>query len=335
MATEQKDRFESRVDWDEFLRLKDELSLRDLADHFGATVNTVNRVIARNGLTRVHAKPGRPSNAARKQAADLAPDDAGATDDETLPPEPGEAADHGEDFSTMTRKAGGKARVVTRGSASPQPPAKQRAPARKASKNSPSQRAASAPVTDDASGDASGEAPTSARSAHKALGVQRARRLSEQGGEAFELPAVNVAPKVVPARKSAAAAAARPMSDATTAARRKYMALEAFYPEIADKDPEEIARRTGIDVESVRVFLEQKRLAPAAPVAVAPVAKSPAPISKPAAVTPTGTRGWRVEFTDGSHGVVLAPSLAAAAAVLGARASSVTKVELVGAVLNS
>jgi len=59
--------------WPKLLELKDDLSLQELAEHFGVTATSVSRALKRNGIPRKRTPPG--PRAQRK---------------EELPPEPGE-----------------------------------------------------------------------------------------------------------------------------------------------------------------------------------------------------------------------------------------------------
>ena len=63
--------------WEDIVRLKDELSLRELGEKFGVTPGAITSALKRNGLTRQPAPPG--PRALRKRSTSH------------LPPEPGEA----------------------------------------------------------------------------------------------------------------------------------------------------------------------------------------------------------------------------------------------------
>ena len=67
--------------WDELVRLKDQLSLRELAERFGVTPGAISAAFARAGLSR---RPAPPGPRARRAAGDR------------LPPEPGEPAGSGD-----------------------------------------------------------------------------------------------------------------------------------------------------------------------------------------------------------------------------------------------
>jgi len=64
--------------WPQLVRMKDELSLRELAEKFEVTPGAISAAFKRTGLAR---KPAPPGPRARRR---------GRGDDETLPPEPGE-----------------------------------------------------------------------------------------------------------------------------------------------------------------------------------------------------------------------------------------------------
>jgi hypothetical protein len=64
--------------WPQLVRMKDELSLRELAEKFEVTPGAISAAFKRSGLDR---KPAPPGPRARRR---------GRGDDDTLPPEPGE-----------------------------------------------------------------------------------------------------------------------------------------------------------------------------------------------------------------------------------------------------
>lgn len=68
-------KLESHAYWSELVLLKDDLSLRELSERFGATPGAIMNAFRRNGIKRQNAPPG-----PRKHRQDKA-----------LPPEPGEA----------------------------------------------------------------------------------------------------------------------------------------------------------------------------------------------------------------------------------------------------
>ena len=72
-------RIETNDWWPELVKLKDKLSLRELAEKFAVTPGAISAAFKRTGITR---RPAPPGPRARRKAP---------VDDEALPPEPGES----------------------------------------------------------------------------------------------------------------------------------------------------------------------------------------------------------------------------------------------------
>ncbi len=310
-------KIEDRPYWPEIVALKDDLSLRQLADRYGVSSAAVNNAFKRSGIERKPAKPG------RKLKKDLDAAKAAVQAVAELPPEPGDGS-----------KTKGAKRYVrpdkTATAAAAAPPAKAKKSRKKKGRGgAPSKAPMIEPFKDQLGTRSDGEiaelAGVNARTVakyRKSLGIPAYRGHQEKFSASRKAASVAAAGRPKKARSTRKRGSTR---------RRRSSKIDPYIDRLGTVPDREIAELAGISAEAVRVFrsrhgipsLRDRRRAeregaPLPPPAIqgrkSTVARAS---SKPAAKRLIGMRAWKASLKGGDAVIVVARDLVAAATLLG------------------